>query len=124
MRSGVASDGAHQTETERQKADLQERAGAGEPVQDEVDAEARKNRLQDKFNGMKDSLLGRIPDEHKDRASDQGNRVKSFLTDEYFPPERRDQFIFRLKKVSCSCLYPNGDAYTSAHTGHLRVPES
>ena len=61
--------------------------------------EARKNRIQDKFNGMKKSLLGRVPDEHRDRANEHANRVKNFLSDEYFPQERRDQVVFRLKKV-------------------------
>ncbi|KAI0744977.1 hypothetical protein C8Q76DRAFT_764414 [Earliella scabrosa] len=92
-----------QIEAERHKRDVEERAGAGQPVQDEADAQTRKSRLQDKFNGMKDSLMGRVPDEHREQANEQTNRVKNFLSDEYFPEERRDQFIFRLKKVIYEC---------------------
>ena len=51
---------------------------------------------------MKDSLLGRIPHEYKDHVRDHRDRVKTFFNEEYFPPERREQFIFRFKKV---CLW-------------------
>ena len=46
--------------------------------------------------------MGRVPDEHREQANEQTSRVKNFLSDEYFPEERRDQFIFRLKKVGDS----------------------
>lgn len=113
-----------QTEAERQKADVQQRAGAGEPIQDEGDAQVRKSRLQDKFTGVKDSLLGRVPDEHKDRANEHATRAKNFLNDEYFPEERRDQFIFRLKKVCESG--PTAfvlRAHLCLFVGRLRVSE-
>ena len=88
-----------QSEAERHAEDVRQRAAVHEPVKDEGDAQARKSRLQDKFNGVKDSIMGRVPDEHKDRANEHANRAKNFFNDEYFPPERRDQFIYRLKKV-------------------------
>ena len=91
-------------------ADIRERAEVGDPVEDGADVEARKNRLQGKFNGLKESLLGRVPDEHQDRANEHANRVKNFLSDEYFPQERRDQVIFRLKKVMQSRNYHAGHA--------------
>ena len=40
----------------------------------------------------------RVPQEHKDRANEQYDKAKDFLRDE-FPEERRDQFIYRGKKV-------------------------
>ncbi|KAI0768823.1 hypothetical protein BD413DRAFT_561805 [Trametes elegans] len=91
------------TEAERQKEDVKQRAAADEPPQDEGDVQTRKQRLQEKWGDVKDTLRGRVPDEHKDRANDQKERVKNFLSDEYFPEERRDQFIFRLKKVIYEC---------------------
>ena len=48
---------------------------------------------------MKESIIGRIPEEQRDRAKEHQDRITNFFRDEYFPPERRDQFIFRLKKV-------------------------
>lgn len=41
-----------------------------------------------------------MPQEHKDKANDHFERGKNFLSEEYFPEERRDQFIYRAKKVS------------------------
>lgn len=59
-----------------------------------------------KFRNTRDNLLDRVPQEHKDRANEhkqgakeQVDRAKRFLSDEYFPEERRDQFIYRGKKV-------------------------
>ena len=45
----------------------------------------------------------RVPQEHKDRAKDQLDHAKHVLTEEYFPQERRDQFIYRGKKVIVEC---------------------
>ncbi|KAI0819333.1 hypothetical protein BC628DRAFT_1498440 [Trametes gibbosa] len=95
--------GQAQMEAALQKSDVKERAAAGQPIQDEADAQTRKRSLQEKWGGVKDTLRGRVPDEHKDHANEQTQRVKNFLSDEYFPEERRDQFIFRLKKVVYEC---------------------
>ncbi|KAK7689617.1 hypothetical protein QCA50_007410 [Cerrena zonata] len=56
-----------------------------------------------KLRGVRDQLTDRIPQEHKDRANDQYDRTKNFFTEEYFPEERRDQFIYRGKKVIVEC---------------------
>lgn len=48
-------------------------------------------------------MSDRIPQEHKNRASDELDRAKTFFSDEYFPKERRDQFIYRGKKVIIEC---------------------
>ena len=78
-----------------------------DPIPDnQQDAEAKKNGLMNKLRNTRDQLLDRVPQEHKDKAqeqkdkaSEQKERAKQFLTDEYFPEERRDQFIYRGKKV-------------------------
>ena len=49
-----------------------------------------------------------IPQQHKDKAHDHIERGKAFLTEEYFPEERLDQFIFRGKKVSICVLFCAG----------------
>jgi hypothetical protein len=51
-------------------------------------------------------LSERIPQQHKDKAQDNLERGKHFLTEEYFPEERRDQFIFRCKKA-CLLVHVN-----------------
>jgi hypothetical protein len=78
--------------------------------------EVAKQTLKEKFTGFKvssfsptlteshvssqDNLLDRVPQERKDQANEQADRTKTFFTEEYFPPERRDQFIYRAKKAS------------------------
>ncbi|EJD07781.1 uncharacterized protein FOMMEDRAFT_16402 [Fomitiporia mediterranea MF3/22] len=63
----------------------------------------QKSGLKDKFVGYRDQIMNRVPQEHKDKASEHHDRVKTFLSEEYFPEERRDQFIFRGKKVIVEC---------------------
>jgi hypothetical protein len=58
---------------------------------------------------LQDNMLDRIPDERKDQARGHRDRAHEFFTEEYFPEERRDQFIYRLKKV---CLV--------THSSHQR----
>ena len=52
---------------------------------------------------FQDNLTDRIPQEHKDRANEHYDRAKQVLLEEYFPEERRDQFIYRGKKVIVEC---------------------
>jgi hypothetical protein len=44
-------------------------------------------------------MTDRISQEQKDRAGDKFQHAKTFLSEEYFPEERREQFIYRGKKV-------------------------
>jgi hypothetical protein len=46
-----------------------------------------------------DNLTSRVPDDRKDQLRGHRDRAHEFLTEEYFPEERRDQFIYRMKKV-------------------------
>jgi hypothetical protein len=68
-------------------------------IRDGDDPEGRKRGIMDKVKGMRDGLSDRIPQQHKDKATDHFNRGKQFLSEEYFPEERRDQFIYRGKKA-------------------------
>ncbi|KZT38525.1 hypothetical protein SISSUDRAFT_986068 [Sistotremastrum suecicum HHB10207 ss-3] len=72
-------------------------------VPDEEKGDVAKSTLKDKLRGFRDDITGRIPQEHKDRANEQMDRTKQFFSEEYFPPERRDQFIYRGKKVILEC---------------------
>lgn len=47
------------------------------------------------------NLSLRIPRKHKERATVAADRTKQFFNEE-FPPDRRDQFIWRMKKVHLS----------------------
>ncbi|EKM56742.1 uncharacterized protein PHACADRAFT_91847 [Phanerochaete carnosa HHB-10118-sp] len=97
-------------EAQRQKDDTMNAVG-GDPVPDNSEeAEAKKNGFMNKLRNTRDNFFDRVPQEHKDRANEQKDRAnehfdrtKRFLADEYFPEERRDQFIFRGKKVVVEC---------------------
>jgi len=54
---------------------------------------------------VQDNLNERVPQDKKDTAKDKYERGKHFLSEEYFPEERRDQFIFRGKKVGLPLVY-------------------
>ncbi|KAI1785937.1 hypothetical protein LXA43DRAFT_1113109 [Ganoderma leucocontextum] len=98
--------GEAQQKEQQLQADIQregEAIGVDEPVEGEGEAQSHRERLQGKLAGMKESILGRVPEEHRNRAKEQQERITNFFRDEYFPPERRDQFVFRLKKVIYEC---------------------
>ncbi|KAL5532100.1 hypothetical protein ACEPAF_5664 [Sanghuangporus sanghuang] len=86
------------TEAERTKAEAETRDDPNEKK--EV---VQKSGLKDRFTDYKDQLFNRVPQEHKDKVSEHHDRAKRFLSEEYFPEERRDQFIFRAKKVIVEC---------------------
>ncbi|KZP01029.1 hypothetical protein CALVIDRAFT_493481 [Calocera viscosa TUFC12733] len=64
----------------------------------DAQADAGKRTLKQKFGDFKASLRDRVPDEYQDQARDHHEAIKAHLK-EQFPEERRDQFIWRLKKV-------------------------
>ncbi|KAI9637351.1 uncharacterized protein MKK02DRAFT_36365 [Dioszegia hungarica] len=57
-------------------------------------AEDAKNQARDKANQLKE----KIPEEHRQKISDELHAQKEIIQDA-FPEERREQFIYRLKKV-------------------------
>ncbi|KAF8326038.1 uncharacterized protein EI90DRAFT_2930862 [Cantharellus anzutake] len=61
-------------------------------------AEVAKKSLKDRFNG----LMEKVPQDHRDTAREQYDKGIEFLKEE-FPEERRDQFIYRIKKVIVEC---------------------
>ncbi|TFK64315.1 hypothetical protein BDN72DRAFT_846705 [Pluteus cervinus] len=80
-------------------ADATERARDG----DDVALEDKKGGLMDRVRGIRDNLTDKIPQQHKDTAQEHYDRGRKFLSDEYFPEERRDQFIYRGKKAILEC---------------------
>lgn len=50
------------------------------------------------INSLQDRASQNVPDETKDRARDMRDQTKGYLQDK-FPQERRDQTIYRLKKM-------------------------
>ncbi|KAH7100372.1 hypothetical protein BKA62DRAFT_706845 [Auriculariales sp. MPI-PUGE-AT-0066] len=58
----------------------------------------RKKTLKSRFQAM----TGKVPQQHRERAVAEAQGVKNTLK-EQFPKERRDQWIYRLKKVVVEC---------------------
>ncbi|KZO93654.1 hypothetical protein CALVIDRAFT_539829 [Calocera viscosa TUFC12733] len=98
--------------------DVQGEVQANAPEDDQgAQADVAKRSLKDKLRGFKD----RIPQEHKDRFNEQKGKVKDFF-DEQFPEERRDQFIWRMKKVVVECQ--KHDDYQAAMNWFLNFLET
>jgi hypothetical protein len=64
----------------------------------EDNAQEAANQAQ----AVKDKLSAKIPEKHKDIAREHKDKTVNYLK-ENFPEERRDQFIYRLKKVLVEC---------------------
>lgn len=65
---------------------------------DQGDSAPVKKSFMSRFQ----ALSSRVPDKHKQRANDELENGKQYLKDQ-FPKERRDQFVYRLKKVVVEC---------------------
>ena len=59
--------------------------------------------MMNKAKGFRDGMLAKIPGQHKDKAREQVDRGKDFI-DDYFPQERRDQYVRSLPHYSFSSL--------------------
>jgi hypothetical protein len=88
------------TAQEKGKAHARDVAFADQPG--EV-AEEKKQGVMDKMRQIRNGLGDRVPQEHKDTVQEKLDRAKHFFSEEYFPEERRDQFVFRFKKVIMEC---------------------
>lgn len=70
---------------------------------------------------LEDKLAEHITQDQKGRAAEQIQKGRHFVTAEYFPEERRDQFIYRGKKVIVECQ--KHDDYQDAIKWLLNVAE-
>ncbi|KAG1727557.1 uncharacterized protein EDB91DRAFT_1315896 [Suillus paluster] len=104
---GVAKDKSSQAkDTTQGKVDEALQQGNLEGVSPDYsssDTEGKKQGIKERFRGYAGGFTDRIPQQHRDRASEQYGRGRKFLKEEYFPEERRDQFIYRGKKVIIEC---------------------
>ncbi|TFY82424.1 hypothetical protein EWM64_g1578, partial [Hericium alpestre] len=95
---------AQGSKEQTKEAGGQEMNGTQQEMEDEnVDPEMKKQGLKARLQGMKNGFTDRIPQEHKESANEKFARGRKFLTEEYFPEERRDQFVYRGKKVILEC---------------------
>ncbi|KAI0275464.1 hypothetical protein BC834DRAFT_840264 [Gloeopeniophorella convolvens] len=103
-----ARDNAYETRDRARDATTREVNDAtDDAANDNLDAEAKKSGLKGRFQNFKNGLSDRIPQDHKDNARDQVEHGRKVLMEEYFPEDRRDQFIYRGKKVIMECQKHN-----------------
>lgn len=89
----VKDEAADRAETAREE-------GVGAATESPPTSPPKKKGLMERMvGGVKDS----IPGEHQEKAKAQYSRGKEFLTEEYFPEDRRDQWIWRAKKIILEC---------------------
>ncbi|KAF8122468.1 hypothetical protein EV363DRAFT_1274680 [Boletus edulis] len=91
---------------------------ASEHSAEPEEAEEKKRDFKDRFKGM---FAERSPRGQKTHAREQIQKGEHFLMDEYFPAGRRDQFIYRGKKVIVECQ--KHDDYQDAIKWLLSVAE-
>lgn len=63
------------------------------------DPQLAKEQATNKAAAAVANIKDRIPEKHKQHFRDETRRAKDFFNEE-FPKERKDQFIWRMKKVS------------------------
>ena len=61
-----------------------------------------QGEAKDQARNKAEQLKNRIPEEHRERVDNAVQETKEFVHD-VFPEERREQFIYRLKKVVVEC---------------------
>ncbi|GAA5918486.1 hypothetical protein JCM6882_008315 [Rhodosporidiobolus microsporus] len=80
---------------------------AGQPSQQQVNegqaraqagADAGAEQAKGEAKQVGNKLMNKVPDEYKDKVVERKDATKDYLRDK-FPEERRDRFIYRLKKV-------------------------
>ena len=64
--------------------------------------EQKKQAAAEQLADAKNKLLAKVPEKHKEIAKEHKDKTLNYLK-ETFPEERRDQFIYRLKKVLVEC---------------------
>lgn len=65
------------------------------------DPQLAKEQAKNKASAAVANAKDKIPEKHKQRARDETQRAKDFFNEE-FPKERKDQFVWRMKKVHSS----------------------
>ncbi|KAH8992986.1 hypothetical protein EDB92DRAFT_520703 [Lactarius akahatsu] len=76
---------------------------ADEASHPSTDTEAQKSGLKSRLQKLKNGLSDRVPQEHKTTAREKIEHGRRVLEEDYFPEDRRDQFIYRGKKVVLEC---------------------
>lgn len=89
---------------EADKAAAKARASQAAQSVDPNDPTSSQNQeaVKQKAQEQKEALLGKIPDQHREKITEHKDKTVDYFK-EKFPEERRDHYIYRLKKVLVEC---------------------
>ncbi|KAI0296913.1 hypothetical protein B0F90DRAFT_1953317 [Multifurca ochricompacta] len=73
----------------------------------DAEVDDKKSGLKGRFQNLKNGLSDRIAQEHKDIAHEKIEQGRKVLAEDYFPEDRREQFIYRGKKAILECQKHN-----------------
>ena len=88
---------------EQAKAKADAAIGRSDIADPREDPQLAKEQAKNKASAAASKAKDKIPEKHKQRARDETQRAKDFFNEE-FPKERKDQFVWRMKKVCKSEL--------------------
>ncbi|KAK8854853.1 hypothetical protein IAR55_003592 [Kwoniella newhampshirensis] len=86
----------------QQKDQIAGRANQKADAADQNTPDVDQDQAKDQARGKVNDLKSKIPEEHREKAANAIQDTKNFFS-EQLPQERRDQFIYRLKKVVVEC---------------------
>ncbi|KAH9984085.1 hypothetical protein BJV74DRAFT_848879 [Russula compacta] len=96
--------GAHEEhELAQYTASSEARAVIQDASDTDVDADTKRSGLAGRLQNFKDGLSDRVPKERKDAVYEKIDQGRKVLVEEYFPEDRREQFIYRSKKAILEC---------------------
>ncbi|KIM26634.1 hypothetical protein M408DRAFT_25337 [Serendipita vermifera MAFF 305830] len=87
---------------EQAKAKADTAIGRSDMADPREDPQLAKEQAKNKASAAITSAKDKIPEKHKQRVRDETQRAKDFFNEE-FPKERKDQFVWRMKKVVVEC---------------------
>ncbi|KAI9510806.1 hypothetical protein F5148DRAFT_1176664 [Russula earlei] len=73
----------------------------------DTEADTKKKGLAGRLQYLKNGLSDRVPQEHKDLVREKLDQGRKVVLEDYFPEDRRDQFIYRIKKAILECQKHN-----------------
>jgi hypothetical protein len=95
---------ASQTADDVQHSEVTEaKAVTDDTVDADAEGDTKKAGLTGRLQNLKNGLSDLVPQEHKEEARNQVEKGRKVLAEDYFPEDRRDQFIYRIKKAILEC---------------------
>lgn len=93
---------AKEKEAEKAAAKVRAQQAANQVDPNDPTNPQSRNAVANQANEQKEVLLSKVPEQHKERIREHRDKTQNYFKDK-FPEERRDHYIYRLKKVLVEC---------------------